>query len=95
VSELPVGSHQSPLAELLAADKATRAAAATVDQWLEAYRQAAGETLTQPLLDLLLRDALEAISRIMRADAVSLLIANPESSALISRAAFGLGREVE
>lgn len=95
MSELRPGSHQSPLAELLAADKATRAAAATADQWLEAYRQAAGETLTQPLLDLLLRDALEAISRIVRADAVSLLLANPEGSALVSRAAFGLGREVE
>ena len=53
MSELPTESHPSPLAELLAADKATRAAAATVDQWLEVYRRAAGETLTQPLLDLL------------------------------------------
>jgi GAF domain-containing protein len=95
VSQLPTESHPSPLAEFLAADKATRAAAATVDQWLEVYRRAAGETLTQPLLDLLLRDALEAISRIVRADAVSLLLANPEGSALVSRAAFGLGREVE
>jgi GAF domain-containing protein len=95
VSELPTDSHPSPLAELLAADKATRAAAATVDQWLEVYRRTAGETLTQPLLDLLLRDALEAISRIVRADAVSLLLTNPEGSVLVSRAAFGLGREVD
>ena len=96
MSEQPTRSLQgTPLAELLAADKATRAAAAAVDQWLDLYRRAAGETLSEPHLDLLLREALEAIARMLNADAVSLLLANEEGSELVSRAAFGLDREVE
>ena len=83
------------LVQLLAADKATRAAAAAADQWLDLYRRAAGETLSEPHLDLLLREALEAIARILSADAVSLLLANEEGTALVSRAAFGLDREVD
>ena len=95
MSGQPDSMHRPALSELLAADKATRAAAAAVDQWLDLYRRAAGETLSEPGLDLLLKEALEAIARLLGADAASLLLANEDGSALVSRAAFGLVREVD
>ena len=55
----------------------------------------ADETLSELQLDVLLRQALEAITRMLNADAASLLIANDTRTELISRAGFGLGQEVD
>ena len=90
------GNDELPtLTELVAADNATRAAAASVDRWIDLYRRAAGEALSEPSLDSLLREALEAIGRLLDADAVSLLLANEDATELVSRAAFGLALEVD
>ena len=51
--------------------------------------------MSEPQLDALFREALSSIARLMRADAVSLLLANDEGTELIGRAAFGLSREVD
>jgi len=85
----------TPSSELLAADIAMRAAAAAADRWLDHYRRVASETVSEPQLDELLREALASIARLLRSDAVSLLLANDEGTELISRAAFGLTREVD
>lgn len=82
------------LSELIAADRATRIAAASARRWLDLYRTAS-ETLSEPSLDILLREALEAIARTLKADAVSLLLADDDSSELIARGAFGLDREID
>ncbi len=81
--------------ELLAADEATAAAAAVAERWIERYRKTASETISTPALDELLRDALGAVARLLDADAVSLLLANEDGTALISRAAYGLELEVD
>jgi GAF domain-containing protein len=84
-----------PSRELLAADRATRAAASAADRWIDHYRRVASETVSEVQLDTLLKEALAAIARLLRADAASLLLANEEGTALISRAAYGLAREVD
>ncbi len=81
--------------ELLAADLATRAAAESPERWIDTHRRTASETISEPELDRLLRDALSAVARLLGADAVSLLLANEEGTELVSRAAYGLEREVE
>lgn len=83
------------LADFLATQQATRAAAASADGWLDSYREAAREAITEPTLDVLLRNALEAIKKTLEADAVSLLLANDDGNMLVARAATGLGRDVE
>ena len=95
MSDQPASVPRRSLSELLAADKATRDAVAAADRWLDIYRRAAGETLSEPSLDLLLKEALKAIARLLGADAASLLLANEDGSALVSRAAFGLVRELD
>jgi len=95
VSETAGESRPSALSQLLAADKATRAAASSARRWLNLYRRAAGATLSEPHLDLLLAEALEAIAGMLGADAASLLLANEDGTELIGRAAFGLDKEVD
>ncbi|MGH8997116.1 MAG: GAF domain-containing protein, partial [Acidimicrobiales bacterium] len=85
----------TPISELLAADRAMRVATGRVDRWLEQHRRAAGRTLSEPQLDRLLHEALESIAKVLSADAVSLLLANDESTELVGRATFGLKREVD
>lgn len=87
--------QSAALLKLLAADKATRVAAAAAENWLDLYRRAAGETLSEVHLDLLLKSALEAIANLLGADAASLLLANESGTALIARAAYGLTKEVD
>ncbi len=53
MSDRPASVRQPALSELLAADRATRQAAAGAGRWLDLYRRAAGETLSDPSLDLL------------------------------------------
>jgi PAS domain S-box-containing protein len=91
-----LGEHlDDRLTEFLAVERATRAAAAGAERWLEPYRKAARDALSQPALDAMLRAALEAIAHMLHADAASLLLTNDDGSELVARAAAGLGMEVE
>jgi len=92
VSNLPIPVSSS---ELLAADRATRAAAAAAERWLDNHRRRSSRAMSEPELDELLREALAAISRLLDADAVSLLLANDDGTELVGRAAYGLDREVD
>lgn len=84
-----------PTPELSSAYRATRAAAAGAERWLENYRRRASRTMSQPQLDRLLREALASIARILDADAASLLLANDEGTELVGRVAYGLAKEVD
>lgn len=92
VSDQPADAIRS---ELLAAEQATRAAAAAAERWIDRYRRAASETISTPELDELLREALAAMAHLLDADAVSLLLADEDGTQLISRAAYGLEIEVD
>src|SRR5579872_3151631 len=81
--------------ELTSAYRVTQAAAAEAERWLENYRHRASRTMSQPQLDRLLREALASISRILDADAASLLLANDEGTELVGRVAYGLPQEVD
>jgi GAF domain-containing protein len=89
------GDANERLASFLAAQQATRAAAASVDRWVEPYREAARDAVSQLALDEMLRHALEGMTRALGADAVSLLIANGDGTELVARAAIGLDRDLE
>jgi GAF domain-containing protein len=95
VTAVPTERLDKRLAEFLAAERATRAAAGAAEQWLEPYRRAEREALSQPGLDVMLRAALVAIAGMLDADAASLLLANDDGSELTARAATGLGIDLE
>lgn len=79
---------------LVAADRAARIAGESVARWWRALGSAADTAVTRESLDNVLRDALLAMRRRLRADAMAILLADDDGGELVARAASGLSEEV-
>jgi PAS domain S-box-containing protein len=64
-------------------------------RWYEQFLARSGSALSDTVLDEVLFDVLSPLAEALGADAISLLVADEEGSALISRAAFGWKAELE
>ena len=80
--------------ELLAAERAARAAGEPFAHWWRGLAAAAENTLTSQSLDALLREAIVAMKDTLEVDTVALLLANESGDELVARAATGLSEEL-
>jgi serine/threonine-protein kinase RsbW len=80
--------------ELLAAERAARAAGEPFARWWRGLVAAAENTLTTQSLDALLREAIVAMKDALDVDTVALLLANESGDELVARAATGLSEEL-
>ncbi len=79
----------------LSAERAFRALDEHAAEWVEPLREAAAGAVTGLSLAEVLRQALEAVSGTLRADAASILIADDAGSELVARTSVGLVVEVD
>ncbi|HEX4082599.1 MAG TPA: GAF domain-containing protein, partial [Acidimicrobiales bacterium] len=80
--------------ELLAAERAARAAGEPFARWWRGLVVVAENTLTTQSLDALLREAIVAMKDALDVDTVALLLANESGDELVARAATGLSEEL-
>ena len=78
---------------LLSVQRAARALANSADDWWRELTEEAEATVSAAALDAFYLRALLAMQRILGADEVSILLADAEGGALVSRASIGLGEE--
>ena len=78
---------------LLSVHRAARAVADSASDWWDRLSEAAGSVITQDTLDGFYRQALTAMQAVLGADEVSILMADADGDALITRASIGLGED--
>jgi GAF domain-containing protein len=88
------GNRNLEVERLVAAERATRAAGQSAAQWWRDMGETAATARTDRALDGLFRTFLATIKNALNADAVSVLVANPEGTELVARASNGLSEEV-
>jgi serine phosphatase RsbU (regulator of sigma subunit)/putative methionine-R-sulfoxide reductase with GAF domain len=92
------GEHErksAALGELLAVERAARAASQQTERWVDSLRLAARDAFTSLSLDGVLREALEATAGLLGGDAASVLLASDDGSELSARAAVGLNKDID
>jgi sigma-B regulation protein RsbU (phosphoserine phosphatase) len=81
----------TPLPAVVSLDSIVGATA----RWYEEFLARSGSALSGTMLDEVLFDVLSPLARSLGADAISLLVANDDGSALTGRAAFGWTAELD
>ncbi|MFZ0665875.1 MAG: GAF domain-containing protein [Acidimicrobiales bacterium] len=88
------GDRNIEVERLVAAERATRAAGESAARWWREMAATAATARTDRAFDSLLRTFLATIKNALNADAVSVLVANPEGDELVARASDGLSEEL-